>query len=142
VVVGVAQALTPLALWWLDTAPVYSLGLAVIAPIYIGLAVGADGRWKVTAVAMCPDFLFFRREREGMLSTSWSPIRRTRTTVRRRRTASPTSRSGTATNSGASSNQASQPLHLILADSHVSPQRRTFLSWSASRSRSRIVCSR
>jgi hypothetical protein len=50
VVVGVAQALTPLALWWLDTATVYALGLAVIAPIYIGLAVGGDGRWKVIAV--------------------------------------------------------------------------------------------
>ena len=47
---GVAQAATPLALWWLDTATVYALGLAVIAPIYIGLAVGGDGRWKVIAV--------------------------------------------------------------------------------------------
>jgi hypothetical protein len=50
VVVGVAQALTPLAIWWLDTATVYALGLAVIAPIYIGLAVGGDGRWRVIAV--------------------------------------------------------------------------------------------
>jgi hypothetical protein len=49
VVVGLAQAATPLAMWWLDTATVYALGLAVIAPIYIGLAVG-DGRWKVIAV--------------------------------------------------------------------------------------------
>ena len=48
-VVGVAQAATPLVMWWLDTATVYALGLAVIAPIYIGLAVG-DGRWKVLAV--------------------------------------------------------------------------------------------
>ena len=47
---GVAQAATPLALWWLDTATIYALGLAVIAPIYIGLAVGGDGRWKVIAV--------------------------------------------------------------------------------------------
>jgi len=50
VVVGVAQALTPLAIWWLDTATVYALGLAVIASIYIGLAVGGDGRRKVIAV--------------------------------------------------------------------------------------------
>jgi hypothetical protein len=49
-VVGLAQALTPLAMWWLGTATVYALGLAVIAPIYIGLAVGGDGRWKVIAV--------------------------------------------------------------------------------------------
>jgi hypothetical protein len=32
-VVGVAQAATPLAFWWLDTATVYALGLAVIASI-------------------------------------------------------------------------------------------------------------
>jgi hypothetical protein len=50
VVVGVAQALTPLAFFWLDAATVYALGLAVIAPIYIGLAVGGDGRWKIIAV--------------------------------------------------------------------------------------------
>ena len=50
VVVGFAQAATPLVMWWLDTATVYALGLAVIAPIYIGLAVGGDGRWKVIAV--------------------------------------------------------------------------------------------
>jgi hypothetical protein len=50
VVVGVGQALTPLPLWWLDTATVYAIGLAVIAPVYIGLAVGGDGRWKVIAV--------------------------------------------------------------------------------------------
>lgn len=49
-IVGIAQAVTPLMLWWLDTATVYALGLAVIAPIYIGLAVGGDGRWKVIAV--------------------------------------------------------------------------------------------
>ena len=49
VVVGLAQAATPLAMWWLDAATVYALGLAVIAAIYIGFAV-ADGRWVVLAV--------------------------------------------------------------------------------------------
>jgi hypothetical protein len=49
VVVGLAQAATPLAFWWLDTATVYALGLAVIAPVYVGFAV-ADGRWKVIGV--------------------------------------------------------------------------------------------
>ena len=48
--VGLAQAATPLAMWWLDTATVYALGLVVIAPIYIGLAVGGDGRWRIIAV--------------------------------------------------------------------------------------------
>jgi hypothetical protein len=49
VVVGIAQAATPLAFWWLDTATVYALGLAVIAAIYVGFAV-ADGRIIVLAV--------------------------------------------------------------------------------------------
>jgi hypothetical protein len=49
VVVGVAQAATPLAFWWLDAATIYALGLAAIAFIYIGFAV-ADGRLKVLVV--------------------------------------------------------------------------------------------
>jgi hypothetical protein len=48
-VIGVAQAATPLAFWWLDTATVYTLGLVVIASVYIGFAV-ADGRRTVLAV--------------------------------------------------------------------------------------------
>ena len=48
-VVGGAQAASPLAFWWLDTATVYALGLIVIAPVYIGLAV-ADGRARVIAI--------------------------------------------------------------------------------------------
>ena len=32
-VVGVAQAATPLAFWWLDTATVYTLGLVLIASV-------------------------------------------------------------------------------------------------------------
>jgi hypothetical protein len=49
VVVGIAQAATPLAFWWLDAATVYALGIVGIAFIYIGFAV-ADGRWIVLAV--------------------------------------------------------------------------------------------
>jgi hypothetical protein len=49
VVLGVLQAASPLALWWLTSATVYALGLAVIAAIYIGFAV-ADGRPKVVVV--------------------------------------------------------------------------------------------
>ena len=48
VVVGVLQAASPLAFWWLDTPVVYALGLAVIAAVYIGFAV-ADGRALVIA---------------------------------------------------------------------------------------------
>jgi hypothetical protein len=47
--IGIAQAATPLPLWWLDAATVYALGLAAIAFVYIGFAV-ADGRWIVVAV--------------------------------------------------------------------------------------------
>jgi hypothetical protein len=46
VVVGVIQAASPLAFWWLDPATVYALGLALIAAVYIGFAV-ADGRASV-----------------------------------------------------------------------------------------------
>ena len=48
VVVGLVQAATPLVFWWLDSATVYALGLAVIAAVYVGFAV-ADGRPKVIA---------------------------------------------------------------------------------------------
>jgi hypothetical protein len=48
-VTGAAQAASPLAFWWLDTATVYALGLVVIAAVYIGFAV-ADGRPSVVAV--------------------------------------------------------------------------------------------
>ena len=46
VVVGIFQALSPLAFWWLDPSTIYALELALIASIYIGFAV-ADGRPKV-----------------------------------------------------------------------------------------------
>jgi hypothetical protein len=48
-VIGAAQAASPLAFWWLDTATVYALGIVVIAAVYIGFAV-ADGRPRVLAV--------------------------------------------------------------------------------------------
>jgi hypothetical protein len=49
IAVGVMQAATPLAFWWLDSATIYALGLVVIASIYVGFAV-ADGRPGVIAV--------------------------------------------------------------------------------------------
>ncbi len=49
VVWGCLQAASPLALFWLDDATVYALGLVLIAPVYIGLSV-ADGRGTVIAV--------------------------------------------------------------------------------------------
>ena len=49
VIIGAGQAVSPLAVWWLTPSVVYSLGLAVIAAVYIGFAV-ADGRTKVVVV--------------------------------------------------------------------------------------------
>ena len=49
IVVGLLQATTPLVFWWLNSATVYALGLAVIAAVYVGFAV-ADGRPTVIAV--------------------------------------------------------------------------------------------
>ena len=49
VVWGCLQAASPLAFFWLPSATVYALGLAVIAAVYIGFSV-ADGRGKVVAV--------------------------------------------------------------------------------------------
>jgi hypothetical protein len=46
---GCLQAASPLALFWLDDAVVYALGLVLIAAVYIGFAV-ADGRGRVIAV--------------------------------------------------------------------------------------------
>jgi hypothetical protein len=46
---GCLQAASPLALFWLDDATVYALGLVLIAAIYIGFAV-ADGRPRIIAV--------------------------------------------------------------------------------------------
>ena len=57
IVVGLLQAATPLVFWWLDSATVYALGLAVIAAIYVGFAV-ADGRPKVIAVESSVTFAF------------------------------------------------------------------------------------
>jgi hypothetical protein len=54
VLVGILNTAAPLAFWWLPAATVYSLGLSLIAAVYIGFAV-ADGRGSVitaeTAVA-------------------------------------------------------------------------------------------
>lgn len=49
VVIGIGQAASPLAVWWLTPSTVYALGIVVIASIYIGFAV-ADGRVSVLAV--------------------------------------------------------------------------------------------
>jgi hypothetical protein len=46
VAIGLFQAFSPLAFWWLEPALVWSLALVLLASVYIGLAV-ADGRTVV-----------------------------------------------------------------------------------------------
>ena len=69
-VVGVGQAATPLAFWWLDTATVYALGLVVIAPVYIGFAV-ADGRRTVLAVESGVAGMFVIIAAAAITGTPW-----------------------------------------------------------------------
>jgi hypothetical protein len=70
VAVGVAQAATPLAFWWLDTATVYALGLALIASVYIGFAV-ADGRRTVLAVETGVAGMFVIIAAAAVTNTPW-----------------------------------------------------------------------
>lgn len=70
VLVGVLQSASPLAFWWLDPATVYAVGLAVIAPVYIGLAV-ADGRWRVIAVESVVAMAFVVIALVGITGSAW-----------------------------------------------------------------------
>jgi hypothetical protein len=70
VVVGVIQAASPLAFWWLDPATVYALGLAAIAFVYIGFAV-ADGRWRVLAVESVVAMAFVVVAAAGVTGPAW-----------------------------------------------------------------------
>ncbi len=70
ILVGLLQAATPLAFWWLDSATVYALGLAVIASVYVGFAV-ADGRAKVIAVESSVAFVFVVVAAAAVTGSPW-----------------------------------------------------------------------
>jgi hypothetical protein len=70
VVVGVLQAASPVALWWLDPATVYALGLAFIAAVYIGFAV-ADGRARVIVVEAVVAMAFVVVAAAGITGSAW-----------------------------------------------------------------------
>src|SRR4051794_22267334 len=70
IAVGLLQAATPLLIWWLDPATVYAIGLVVIAPIYVGLAV-ADGRAKVIAVESGVAFAFVVVAAAAVTGSPW-----------------------------------------------------------------------
>src|SRR3954452_24201006 len=46
---GIGNAAAPLAFWWLSPATVLAMSVAMIASVYVGLAV-ADGRPRVVAI--------------------------------------------------------------------------------------------
>jgi hypothetical protein len=70
IIVGVLQAATPLAFWWLDSATVYALGLVLIAAIYVGFAV-ADGRPRVIAVESSVAFAFVVVAAAAVTGSAW-----------------------------------------------------------------------
>jgi hypothetical protein len=70
IVVGLLQAATPLAFWWLDSATVYALGLVGIAFIYVGFAV-ADGRARVIAVESTVTFGFVVVAAAAVTGSPW-----------------------------------------------------------------------
>jgi hypothetical protein len=70
IVVGLLQAATPLAFWWLNSATVYALGLVVIASVYIGFAV-ADGRPKIIVVESSVTFAFVVVAATAVTGSPW-----------------------------------------------------------------------
>lgn len=70
IAVGIMQAATPLAFWWLDGATVYALGLIAIAAIYVGFAV-ADGRVKIIAAETGVAFGFVVISAAAITASPW-----------------------------------------------------------------------
>lgn len=68
--VGAIQAASPLMFPWLDPATVYSLSIAFIAAVYIGLAV-SDGRPKVIAVECAVAGSFLVLAAVGVTGSAW-----------------------------------------------------------------------
>jgi hypothetical protein len=73
VVLGVAQAASPLAFPWLDGATVYALGLALIAAVYVGFAV-ADGRPRVLAVEVAVASVFVATAAVSVTGGLWVAV--------------------------------------------------------------------
>ncbi len=69
-VVGVANALAPIGVWWLDASTVHALAITLIAAVYIGFAV-ADGRPRVIAVEACVVAAFVVLASIAAVETAW-----------------------------------------------------------------------
>ena len=68
--IGVAQAASPFAFWWLTPATVYAVGLVFIAAVYIGFSV-ADGRWKVIAAEIAVASVFVVVAAVAVTGAAW-----------------------------------------------------------------------
>ena len=68
--VGVIQAASPLAFWWLQPKTVYALGLTLIAAVYVGFSV-ADGRWQVIAIESSVAGCFMVVAAIGVNGSAW-----------------------------------------------------------------------
>lgn len=70
IVVGVIQAASPLAFWWLPRATVFALELSLIAAVYIGFSV-ADGRSKVIVAECGVAAMFVVVAAAGVTGSAW-----------------------------------------------------------------------
>ena len=68
--VGVVQAASPFAFWWVPPATVYAMSIAFIATVYIGFAV-ADGRRNVVIVEVVVAALFIAVAALGVTASPW-----------------------------------------------------------------------
>jgi len=70
IVVGVLNALAPVALWWLDPSTAYAMPIPLIAAVYIGFAV-ADGRTQVIVVETIVVSVFVVVAATAVTETAW-----------------------------------------------------------------------
>ena len=69
-IVGVANAAAPLAMWWLRPVTVHALIVTLIAAVYIGFAV-ADGRRRVIVAECSVTALFVIVAASAVTGTPW-----------------------------------------------------------------------
>jgi hypothetical protein len=67
---GALNAISPIAIWWLDPSTVYAMVIPLIAAVYIGFAV-ADGRTRVIVVETIVAALFVVLAAAAVTETAW-----------------------------------------------------------------------
>ncbi len=70
---GLIQAFSPLGFWWLSPTLVWSLGLVLIASVYVGFAV-ADGRPRVLAVEIAVTSAFVVLAAIAVVASPWLAV--------------------------------------------------------------------